>query len=88
MFSTTARTLRTWWSDFSDDILGADLLPSATVDPVQGGIEHHLIHPHRQPLAPRRARRPGTVPERPAFCLSPVHPAHPRAVRRVDAVPR
>jgi hypothetical protein len=68
MFRSTARNLRSWWIDFSDDILGADLPPA----PYEDELEYHLNHPHRQPLASRRPRRQGTVPARPSHCLSPV----------------
>jgi hypothetical protein len=68
MFRSTARNLRTWWTDFSDDILGADL----PATPYDDALDYHLNHPHRQPLSRSRPRREGTVPPRPAHCLSPV----------------
>jgi hypothetical protein len=68
MFRSTARDLRSWWSDFSDDILGADLPPALYED----DLEYHVGHPHRQPLVGRRPRRPGAVAARPGHCLCPV----------------
>jgi hypothetical protein len=35
-------------------------------------------HPHRRPLRWDRPRRAGTVPARPAHCLSPIRPATER----------
>ena len=73
MFRSTARSLRSWWTDFSDDLLGADL-PPAVYDEE---LEYHLSHPHRQPLRSTRRRRDGAVSARPAFCLSPVRAQDP-----------
>lgn len=43
---------------------------------------YHLAHPHRRSLRWQRSRRPGTVPDRPAHCISTVRerPA-PRPIR-------
>jgi hypothetical protein len=76
MFRSTARNLRSWWLDFSDDILGADLsLPEDAPGP--SPLEYHLEHPHRQTLRPLAPRRAGTVAPRPAHCLCPVHASKP-----------
>jgi hypothetical protein len=68
MFRSTARSLRSWWSDFSDDILGADLPPSVYDE----DLAYRLAHPHRRPLRMSRPRREGTVAPRLPDCLSPV----------------
>lgn len=53
------------------------------VDDVLGDPEPELVpHPHRRPVSIERRRRAGSVPARPAHCLSPVtRPAEPRAGR-------
>jgi hypothetical protein len=75
MFWSTIHSLRIWWEDFSDDILGADLPPST--DPVDE-ISYHLEHPHRRRLESIRERRDGAVVARPGVCLSPVGRPAPR----------
>jgi hypothetical protein len=78
MFRSTARNLRSWRTDFSDDILGADL-PSTLDDTAPDPLEYHLNHSHRRPLGTARPRREGAVPARPAHCLSPVRADSPVA---------
>ena len=68
MFRSTARNLRTWWIDFSDDILGADLAPAV----YEEELDYHLSHPHRRLLGAPRVRRDGQVPARPTDCLCPI----------------
>jgi hypothetical protein len=58
MFQSSARRLRALLS-LADDVLGDPLEPAAP-------------HPHRRPLRLEHERRPGSVPPRPARCLSPV----------------
>jgi hypothetical protein len=65
MFQSSAKRLRAWLSRF-DDVL-AD--PPADA---QSPDERLLSHPHRRPLTWERSRRPGAVPARPAYCISPV----------------
>jgi hypothetical protein len=66
MFQSSAKRLRAWLS-LVDDVLGDP--------PVQAP------HPHRRPLRLERQRRPGSVPARPAHCISPVRAA-PEPARR------
>jgi hypothetical protein len=68
MFRSTARDLRTWWTGFSDDILGADLAVSFPAT----DLDYHRNHPHRQPLQRSRARRDGAVDARSALCMTPL----------------
>jgi hypothetical protein len=58
MFQASKSRLRAWLERF-DDILG---------DPPEAAPPH----PHRVPLRWERDRRAGTVPARPAHCISPV----------------
>jgi hypothetical protein len=72
MFQSSKERVRAWLERF-DDFLG---------DPPEAAPPH----PHRVPLKWDRARRPGSVPARPAHCISPVRPlgdvrAHDRAAR-------
>jgi hypothetical protein len=87
MFRSTAQSLRAWWIDFSDDILGADLPPSS-YEEEPDAVEHHLTHPHRRPLATNHVRRDGAVAARPAHCLSPVRPAGTRPAGTWDPAAR
>jgi hypothetical protein len=66
MFQSPAKRLRAWLS-FVEDILG---------DPPVAAP-----HPHRRPLRLERERRPGSVPARPAHCLSPVRGSSERPRR-------
>jgi len=72
MFQSSTKRLRAWLSVL-DDVLG-DPPPDTTP------------HPHRRQLRSRHERREGSVPARPAHCLSPVRagsdPADPRPVER------
>jgi hypothetical protein len=84
MFRFAASQIRSWWSASTADILGADLLPSldsrdptqpSAVDagcPLPTALDSRYPHPERAPLRFQYARRPGTVPPRPAVCISPV----------------
>jgi hypothetical protein len=58
MFQSSRRRLRALLS-LAEDVLG---------DP----LEPEMPHPHRRPLRFHHERRPGSVPPRPAHCLSPV----------------
>jgi hypothetical protein len=58
MFQSSKSRVRAWLERF-DDVLG---------DPPEAAPPH----PHRVPLRWDRARRPGSVPARPAHCISPV----------------
>jgi hypothetical protein len=60
MFQSSKARVRAWLDRF-DDVLGD---PPEVAPP----------HPHRVPLRFERARRPGSVPARPAHCISPVRP--------------
>jgi hypothetical protein len=64
MFQSSLSRLRAWLT-LAEDFLG-DSQPAPAFDP----------HPHRRPLRFERARRPGSVPARPAHCVSPVRAAH------------
>ena len=59
------------------------LLLQIVDDALAGEPEAPLLaderHPHRVPLRWEPTRRPGSVPARPAYCLSPVH--HERVAR-------
>jgi hypothetical protein len=68
MFQSSKMRVRAWLDRF-DDVLG---------DPP----EVAPLHPHRVPLRWDRARRPGSVPSRPAHCISPVR--HGADVRERD----
>jgi hypothetical protein len=86
MFRSTARNLRSWWGDFSEDILGADLSP-APDDAAPAPLDYHLTHPHRRSLGTARTRREGAVPERPTHCLCPVREV-PASGTPAAAMPR
>ncbi len=58
MFQSSKSRLRAWLK-WTEDILG---------DPP----EDARTHPHRRELRWDRTRRGGSVPPRPAYCLSPV----------------
>jgi hypothetical protein len=58
MFQSSAKRLRAWLSVL-DDVLG-DPPPEVA------------LHPHRRPLRWQHERRGGSVPARPAHCLSPI----------------
>jgi hypothetical protein len=64
MFQSSARRLRVLLS-LADDVLG---------DPP----EPETPHPHRRPLRFEHKRRQGSVPPRPAHCLSPVRAPNAR----------
>jgi hypothetical protein len=61
MFQSSSKRLRAWLR-WTEDILGD---PPEDVQP----------HPHRRELRWDRERRGGSVPARPAHCISPVRPA-------------
>jgi hypothetical protein len=63
MFQSSKDGLRVWLERF-DDILG---------DPPEAAPPH----PHRAPLRWERDRRAGSVPARPAHCISPVRVVSP-----------
>jgi len=65
MFQSSAKRVRAWLQ-FADDILGL------TDDILGDGPAAAPQHPHRLPLRWDRPRRPGSVPARPAHCISPV----------------
>jgi hypothetical protein len=44
--------------------------------------EPETPHPHRRPLRLERQRRLGSVPARPAHCLSPVRPSFDQGRRQ------
>jgi hypothetical protein len=71
MFQASKTRLRTWLERF-DDILG---------DPPEAAPPH----PHRTPLRWERDRRAGTVPPRPAHCISPVRAEPQHAGRSLAA---
>jgi len=58
MFQSSKSRLRAWLS-WTEDILG-------------DSPEDAQPHPHRRELRWERTRRGGSVPPRPAFCISPV----------------
>jgi hypothetical protein len=66
MFQSSGKRLRAWLS-LVDDVLG-----DPPVD---------VPHPHRRPLRLERERRPGSVPARPAHCVSPLRTASERERR-------
>ncbi len=78
MFQSSKERFRAWLSRF-DDILG-DHPAEARSDDER--LAAHLHHPHRRPLRWRRDRRPGSVPARPAYCISPVRAAAVDAPQR------
>jgi hypothetical protein len=63
-----------------DDVLG-DPEPQPNADP---GTLSVVPHPHRQPVRIKRVRRPGAVPTRHAYCLSPVRHQVARGRERVS----
>jgi hypothetical protein len=65
MFQSSASRFRSWWSAATADLLGGDLREDARP------IDIHLNHPHRRQLGRQKVRRPGSVLERPAVCISP-----------------
>jgi hypothetical protein len=69
MFQSASNRLRAWLKLVDgalDDVLGD---PPADAQP----------HPHRHPLRLQHRRRPGSVPARPAHCLSPVRSSADRS---------
>ncbi|MGO9899707.1 MAG: hypothetical protein ACLP0J_08455 [Solirubrobacteraceae bacterium] len=84
MFRFAASKIRSWWSAGTADILGADLLPPLDSRYPTGpsaldtgcrhppALDSRYPHSKRAPLRFEYARRPGTVPPRPAVCISPV----------------
>ncbi|HZE03866.1 MAG TPA: hypothetical protein VE127_01505 [Solirubrobacteraceae bacterium] len=67
MFQVSIRRFRALMT-LVDDVLGDAETPPAP-------------HPHRRPVRIERDRRPGSVPPRPAHCLSPVRPSPDRSRR-------
>ena len=81
MFQSSKERLLTWLSRF-DDILGEHPDETRRLDERPGtGHERPAHHPHRRPLRWERDRRPGSVPARPAYCITPLRAA-PGAVPR------
>jgi hypothetical protein len=94
MFHASAERLRSWMARIDealDDVLGdppvvehaggSSIVEHAGDPPIAGGD-----HPHRTPLDWKRDRRGGSVPPRPAHCLSPVRQGVP--VRQSDPAAR
>jgi len=77
MFQSSAKRLRAWLT-LVDDVLA---------DPLADQVADARAHPHRRPLRWQRGHRPGTVPARPAVCLSPVRPAPVREPTQHDRTP-
>jgi len=73
MFQSSKTRLRTWLT-LLDDVLG---------DP-----EPVVVHPHRRALRWERERRPGSVPARPAVCVSPVRGAAPSRIAEREPIGR
>jgi hypothetical protein len=71
MFQSSKARLRTWMQ-LVDDILADH------PDDVRDDEPGYLHHPHRTPLRRQRERRLGSVPARPAHCISPVRTASER----------
>jgi hypothetical protein len=65
MFQSSANRLRTWLSRV-DDLLADH------PDEAQAPSHSTDTHPHRRELRWQRDRRAGSVPARPAHCISPV----------------
>ena len=94
MFRSSADRLRTWltgagdllWdddamADADDAMADADVQSLAAPEPEMADRAYHVTHPHRRNLRWQRSRRPGTVPARPAHCVSPVrHAPAPRPI--------
>ena len=87
MFRSSADRLRTWLTGAGDLLWGdydaAEDTLQPLVDPELESSDraYHATHPHRRDLRWKRERRPGTVPRRPAHCISPVR--HARAQRPI-----
>jgi hypothetical protein len=68
MFRSSAHRLRSWLNG-AGDLLG-------DAPPTEFEVEDpYLTHPHRRELRWERSRRAGSVPPRPAHCISPVRVA-------------
>ena len=63
MFRESADRLRAWLTEAGDLLLG---------EPERSDLDYHADHPHRRELRWERSRRPGSVPARPAHCISPI----------------
>ncbi len=74
MFQSSKARLRTWMK-LVDDILADH------PDEVRDDDPGYLHHPHRTPLRWQRERRLGSVPARPAHCITPVRAASGRSER-------
>ena len=72
MFRSSAYRVRAWLAG-AGDILGTDLEDEIAVEG-----DDAATHPHRRELRWERSRRSGTVPARPAHCISPVRAASDR----------
>jgi hypothetical protein len=79
MFRASTDRLRTWFTrvdEALDDVLGdsrVDMLGDSRADVLgESPVPVHR-HPHRFPLRWQHDRRGGSVPPRPAHCISPVH---------------
>jgi hypothetical protein len=88
MFRSASYALRAWWTAATADILGGDLPPSdyREDDPAGINVEYFRSHPHRADFPSRMLRRAGSVPERPALCVSPVR--HDAPSERRTSLPR
>jgi hypothetical protein len=71
MFRSTLTRLRAVL-ELADDLLG-----DPYDEPQPPAQLHTAVHPHRRPLRWERPRRPGSVPAKPAHCLSPVRHGQP-----------
>jgi hypothetical protein len=78
MFQSSASRLRAWLR-WTEDILGDPL------DDAQRSNDNFVSHPHRRALRWEHSRRAGTVPARPAYCISPVVRAPSGSARRDHA---
>jgi hypothetical protein len=77
MFRSTLTRLRAVL-ELADDLLGD---PYDEPQPPTAQL-HTAAHPHRRPLRWERSRRPGSVPAKPAHCLSPVRSGQSRTDAR------
>jgi hypothetical protein len=69
MFQSSSKRLRAWLSRV-DDLLADH--PAEAKRQEQSRHRDPQPHPHRHPLRWDRTRRPGSLPPRPAHCISPI----------------
>jgi hypothetical protein len=83
MFRSSADRLHAWLTGAGDMLLGDPELADEPAffdqeleifdgEPASFDRSSYAGHPHRRALRWERRRRPGTVPARPAHCISPV----------------